>query len=51
MWLDASMLPLAYIHITIDPIIVQFGGFAIHWYGAHHGRRRPSSAHGSSPGS
>ena len=25
--------PLAYIHITIDPVIVQFGGFAIHWYG------------------
>ena len=27
------MPPLAYIHITIDPILFQFGGFAIHWYG------------------
>ncbi len=24
---------VAYIHITIDPIIVQFAGFAVHWYG------------------
>ena len=24
---------LAYIHIDIDPIIVQFAGFAFHWYG------------------
>ena len=24
---------VAYIHINIDPIIVQFAGFAVHWYG------------------
>ena len=27
------MAPLAYIHITIDPVLFQFAGFAIRWYG------------------
>ena len=32
-WLGGVHFPLGYIVINLDPIAIQIGNFAVHWYG------------------